>query len=244
MRPESAGKKVNRPAWSPRRLWLLLPIALILILFFALDLQRFIGLAELREHQAEWRSFIEHNLPTAMLIFLGVYTAVVVLSIPGAAFGTLIGGFLFGATTAFPMVVVASTLGSTVLFLIARSALGTLLEAKAGPWFARLEEGFRRDEWSYMFFLRVTPLVPFFIVNLVPAFLGVDLLCFVVTTFFGIMPIAFIYCLAGAGIGDALQVGTFSIGAIFTPKVVLALTGLGALALVPALLHRFRKTAP
>lgn len=222
----------------------MLLIALALALFFALGLQRYLSLAALREHQAEWRGFIQDHFGAAILVFIGAYTAVVAFSIPVAVFVTLFGGFLFGAAVTFPMVVGAATLGSTLLFLAARSALGDLLKAKAGSWLARLEQGFRRDQWSYMFFLRLTPIVPFFIVNLAPAFLGVDLLCFVVATFFGIMPVTLIYCLAGAGIGDALEAGTFSVQAILTPKLILALIGLGVVALLPALLRRFRKTVP
>jgi uncharacterized membrane protein YdjX (TVP38/TMEM64 family) len=244
MQPKAAGETVRPPDWSPRRLWPLLLIALALILFFAFGLQRYLSLAALQEHQAEWRGFIQAHFIAAILVFVVVYTAVVAFSIPVAVFVTLFGAFLFGAAVAFPMVVIAATLGSALLFLAARSALGPLLEAKAGPWFGRLEQGFRRDQWSYMFFLRLTPIVPFFVVNLAPAFLGVDLLCFVVATFFGIMPVTLIYCLAGAGIGDALQAGAFSVHAILTPKLILALTGLGIVAILPAILRRFRKRAP
>lgn len=244
MQPKAAGETARPRVWSPRRLWPLALIGLALVLFFALDLQRYLSLAALREHQAEWRGFIQAHFVAAILVFAGTYMAVVTFSIPVAIFVTLIGGFLFGAAVAFPMVVVAATLGSTLLFLAARSALGDLLKTKAGPWLARLEQGFRRDQWSYMFFLRLTPIVPFFIVNLAPAFLGVDLLCFMVATFFGIMPVTLVYCLAGAGIGDALEAGTFSVQAILTPKLILALTGLGIVAILPAILRRFRKTAP
>jgi uncharacterized membrane protein YdjX (TVP38/TMEM64 family) len=244
MQPEAAGDIERRRAWSPRRLWPLGLIALALIAFFAFDLQRFVSLAALRSHQAEWRAFIQDHFAAAILVYVAVYTAIVALSIPVAVLVTLIGGFLFGAAIAFPMVVVAATLGSTLIFLAARSALGSLLVAKAGPWFARLEQGFRRDQWSYMFFLRLTPLVPFFIVNLAPAFLGVDLICFMVATFFGIMPITFIFVLTGASIGDALQAETFSIDNVLSPKIILALTGLGIVAILPAILRRFRKSTP
>ena len=244
MQPKAASETARKPGWSPWRLWPLLLIALALILFFAFGLQRYLSLAALRENQAEWRGFIQAHFVAAILVFIVTYTAGVAFSIPVAVFVTLIGGFLFGAAFAFPMVVVSATLGSTLLFLAARSALGTLLEAKAGPWFARLEQGFRRDQWSYMFFLRLTPFVPFFVVNLAPAFLGVDLLCFVVATFFGIMPITLIFVLTGAGIGDALQAETFSVGTVLSPKLVLALTGLGFVAILPAILRRFRKQQP
>jgi uncharacterized membrane protein YdjX (TVP38/TMEM64 family) len=244
MQPNAAGEPARPQPWSPRRLWPLLLIALALILFFAFGLQRYVSLAALREHQAEWRGFIQAHTVAAILVFTVTYTAVTAFSIPVAVFVTLIGGFLFGAAVAFPMVVVAATLGSTLLFLAARSALGDLLKAKAGPWLARLEQGFRRDQWSYMLFLRLTPIVPFFIVNLAPAFLGVDLLCFVVATFFGIMPVTLIYTLAGAGIGNALEAETFSAQSILTPELILALTGLGILAILPAILRRFRKKVP
>jgi len=244
MPPKAAGETARPPGWSPRRLWPLLVIGLAVIAFFALGLQRYLSLAALKAHQAEWRGFIQDHFAVAILTYVGVYTAVVALSLPVAVFLTLIGGFLFGAAIAFPMVVVSATLGSALIFLAARSSLGSLLEAKAGPWFARLEQGFRRDQWSYMFFLRLTPVVPFFVVNVVPAFLGVDLLCFVVATFFGIMPITLIFVLTGAGIGDALQAETFSVGTVLSPKLILALTGLGLVAILPAILRRFRKKQP
>ena len=240
MQPNAAGEGEPPRAWSPWRLWPLLLLALALALFFAFGLGRYLSFAALKEHQAEWRAFVQDHAIAAMLVYTAVYAVVVALSIPVAVLLTLIGGFLFGATAALPMVVFAATLGATLIFLAARSSLGGLLEAKAGPWFARLERGFRRDQWSYMFFLRLTPLVPFFIVNVVPAFLGVDLLCFVVATFFGIMPLTFIFTLAGASIGDVLDAGAFSIEGILTPKLIFALTGLGVAAILPAILRRFR----
>ena len=244
MQPNAAGETERPRAWSPRRLWPLLLIALALILFFVLDLDRFVSLAALQKHQAEWRGFVQDHLIVAVLVFVGIYTAVVALSIPIAVLLTVTGGFLFGAAIAFPMVVVSATLGSVLIFFAARSSLRSLLEAKAGPWFARLEQGFRRDQWSYMFFLRLTPIVPFFVVNVAAALLGVDLLCFAVATFLGIMPLTLAFVLAGAGIGDVLDAGAFSLEAIVSTKLILALTGIGLVAILPPVLRRFRKKAP
>jgi len=243
MQPKPAGETERLRAWSPRRLWPLALIALALILFFALDLNRFVSLAALQAHQAEWRGFVQDHLIVAVLVFVAIYTTVVALSIPVAVLLTVSAGFLFGAALAFPMVVVSATLGSVLIFFAARSALATLLEAKAGPWFARLEQGFRRDQWSYMFFLRLTPVVPFFVVNVAAGLLGVDLLCYVVATFLGIMPLTLAFVLAGAGIGDVLDAGVFSLENILSPKLLLALTGIGFVAIMPVLLRRFRKKA-
>jgi uncharacterized membrane protein YdjX (TVP38/TMEM64 family) len=95
-----------------------------------------------------------------------------------------------------------------------------------------------------MFFLRLTPLVPFFIVNVAAALLGVDLLCFVVATLFGIMPLTLVFVLAGAGIGDVLDAGAFSVETVVSPKIIIALTGIGVVAILPAILRRFRKKVP
>jgi uncharacterized membrane protein YdjX (TVP38/TMEM64 family) len=244
MRSKAAGETERRRRWSLRRLWPLLPIALAVAAFFALDLQRYISLDGLRQHQAEWRAFVQQHYASAALVYVAIYTTTIVCSIPVGLWLTLIGGFLFGAAAAFPMVVVSATSGATLMFLVARSSFGSLFEAKAGSWLARLEQGFRRDQWSYMFFLRLVPVFPFFVVNFVPALIGVDLLCFVVATFFGIMPVTLIFALTGASIGDVLETGTFSVGSILTPKLIAALVGLGVVAILPAIVRRFRRQRP
>jgi uncharacterized membrane protein YdjX (TVP38/TMEM64 family) len=105
---------------------------------------------------------------------------------------------------------------------------------------AKLAAGFQRDVWSYMLILRLVPLFPFFVVNLVPAFLGVSLRCFAVTTFIGIIPATFIYAALGAGLGDALRSGG-DLSVALSPGVLAALLGLAALAALPILYNRLRR---
>jgi len=137
--------------------------------------------------------------------------------------------------------VVAATIGATILFIAAKTALGDLLRAKAGPFLQKMEAGFREDALSYLLVLRLIPLFPFFIVNLVPAFLGVSLRVFVIATFGGIIPGSFVYATVGAGLGSIFDAGgEFSASGILTPEIITALVGLAVLALLPVAYKRYK----
>jgi uncharacterized membrane protein YdjX (TVP38/TMEM64 family) len=230
----------RRPGRALRRLWPLLIIALAMGAFFALGLHRYTNLDGLRQHQAEWRAFVQAHYATAALIYAAIYMALVLCAIPVGLWLTVIGGFLFGAAAAVPMAVAASTAGATLMFLVARSSFGSLFEAKTGSWLARLEDGFRRDQWSYMFFLRLVPIFPFCAVTVVPALIGVDLRCFMIATFFGLIPVTMIFALTGASIGDVLDAGSVSLGTVLSPQLLAALVGLGVIAIGPAAVRRLR----
>jgi len=104
-----------------------------------------------------------------------------------------------------------------------------------------MEAGFQDNAMSYLLVLRLVPLFPFFVVNLVPAFLGVPLRTYVIATFFGIIPGTFVFALAGGGLGSALEAsGEFSVSSILTPEVIAALVGLAVLALIPVVYKKYR----
>lgn len=228
------------PAW--KRLLPLAVLALGIGAVFALDLDRYLSFSALAENRQALAGWVDGNPVLAPAGFILAYALAVALSIPGAIFLTLAGGLLFGVVAGTLYVVAGATLGATLLFLAARTALGDLLRAKAGPWLAKLEDGFRRDALSYLLFLRLVPAFPFWLVNLVPAFLGVKLTTFVLGTFLGIIPGTLVYVSVGNGLGAVLdQGGTPDLGIIFTPSVLLPLLGLAALSLVPILLKRFKR---
>src|SRR5215510_13819016 len=132
------------------------------------------------------------------------------------------------------LVIISATLGATILFSIAKTTLGDVLRAKASAWLPRLEAGFREHALSYLLVLRLVPIFPFFIINLVPAFLGVPLSTFILGTFLGIMPGTFVYATVGAGLGSVFDAGgTFSLRGVLTPQIVTALVGLAVLAMIP-----------
>lgn len=235
--PASAG--TARPTWA--RLLPLAVLALGLAAVFGLGLHKYLSFEQLRLHRGALMAYVATMPVKAVLLFIAVYALATAMSLPGGIVLTLTGGFLFGMWVGTAAAVVGATIGATLLFIAARTVLADTLRTKAGPWLARMEAGFREDALSYLLVLRLVPGFPFFIVNLVPAFLGVPLATFVVTTFLGIIPGTFVFATIGSGLGsvfDAMQ--EFSLKGALTPQVVIALIGLAALSLVPVVVKRLR----
>ena len=175
--------------------------------------------------------------------FFGIYVAVTALSIPGAAVMTLAGGALFGFGYALLLVSFASTIGATLAFLVSRVLLRDWVQARFSRQLRAVNEGFEKDGAFYLFSLRLVPLFPFFVVNLVPAFLGVGLRTYVTATFIGIIPGAFVFASVGTGLGSVFDsMVTFSPAAALTPEVITALVGLSVLSLVPVAYKKLKRT--
>src|SRR5258708_35570477 len=121
------------------------------------------------------------------------------VAVGGGAMLTLSGGFVLGTIDGTLARLVGAPLGAIGVFLAARTAFGGLLRAKAGSALQRMEEGLRRDALSYLLVLKLVPLFPFLLVNLVPALLGVPFLSFVVATFIGILSAALVFAHTGNG---------------------------------------------
>ncbi|HIF10986.1 MAG TPA: TVP38/TMEM64 family protein, partial [Sneathiellales bacterium] len=124
----------------------------------------------------------------AAVAFIAVYAAAIAVSVPGAAILTMTSGFLFGAVVGTLCAVTGATIGAVIVFAAARTAVGDLLKAKAGPRLKKMEAGFRENAFSYLLTLRLIPIFPFWLINLAPAFLGVPILIFFAATFIGIIP--------------------------------------------------------
>jgi uncharacterized membrane protein YdjX (TVP38/TMEM64 family) len=215
-----------------RRLWIVLGVLALLLVLRATGLADHLSLATLATHREALGTFVAANLPLAALAYVGIYALAVAFSFPGAVFLTLAGGFLFGAAGGTALTVVGATIGATLVFLFARRLFGADALDRLGPKARALGEGIRRNATSYLLVLRLVPLFPFFLVNLVPAFVGVRLLPYVVTTALGILPGTAVFSLAGAGLGDVLEMGgAFDPRAVLTPQILAALVGLAVLSL-------------
>ena len=218
---------------------LLLVVAMISV--FAFDLDRFLSFQALKDHREFLLTWTADHKLLAAVAFMAGYCVMVALSIPGAVWATLAGGFVFGTVVGGIYVVSGATLGATAIFLIARYALADFFRAKAGPAIRKMEAGFNENALSYMFVLRLVPLFPFWLVNLVPAFLGVPLRTYMIGTFFGIMPGSLVYVSVGSGLGSVFeQGGTPDLGIIFSFKILGPILGLAALSLVPVLYKRYQ----
>ncbi|WP_291297124.1 TVP38/TMEM64 family protein [Elioraea sp.] len=215
-----------------RRLWIVLGIIAVIAGLRASGLADHLSLDTLARHRETLTGFVAANWTLAALAFVGVYVAAVAFSVPGAVFLTLSGGFLFGPVAGTALTVVGATIGATAVFLLARTIFGEDALARLGPRAEALAAAIRRNAGSYLLVLRLVPIFPFFLVNLVPAFVGVKLVTYVVTTFIGILPGTAVFTLAGAGLGDVLALGgAFDVRAVLTPRVIGALVGLAALSL-------------
>jgi len=222
----------------------LLPLAVLvlgLVLFLALDLEEYIAFETLQEHRSWLVTQVgRHSVLTAVVFVLG-YATVVAFSIPGAAVLTISAGFLFGTVLAAVLAVVGATLGAVAVFLAARTAFGDCLRARAGAALTRMRDGFQENAFHYLLVLRLVPLFPFWLVNLVPAFLGVPLRTYVLATFFGIIPGTVIFASVGDGLGAILDEGKKpNLLVIFEPEILLPLIALAVFALLPVIYKRVK----
>ena len=211
--------------------------AAVLGVFAFRDLLTFDTLARHRDTLIDWRD--AHYL-WAILGFFAAYAAIVALSVPGATIATLAGGFMFGIFPGVLYNVGAATLGAVTVFLAARAGLGadvsTRIAAGDGAA-ARLQAALRDNQWSVLLMMRLVPVVPFFLANLVPAFAGIRLWPFALTTFLGIIPGGLVLTSVGAGLGEVFARGeTPDLGIIFSVPVLVPLLGLAALSALQMLL--------
>jgi uncharacterized membrane protein YdjX (TVP38/TMEM64 family) len=230
----------RRAAW--RRWWPLAAIAVGIVLVFAFDIDQFASFQHLKAHHQRLSEFVAAHYVEAILAFFALYVTFVALSLPGAIWLTVAGGFLFGITVGAIVAVLAATTGASLLFLATKTSLGDYLHEHAGPWLAKVERGFADNQWSYLLMMRLFPAIPFFIANLVPAFLGVRLPVFIVTTLIGIIPATIIFATVGAGLGSVLKTSTdLSLHSLLTPQVEGALIGLALLAALPIAIKFLRR---
>lgn len=231
-------------------------LALAMVAVFATGAHRYLKLEKLIAHRDDLQGFVAAHRIKALAVYVAVYMAAVALSVPGAVFLTIFGGFLFGWVAGSLAAVIAATLGAIFVFLIASTSVGDALVQRAGPRLKGLAEGFREDAFSYLLFLRLVPVFPFWLVNLAPALFGVSLKTFALATVVGIVPGTFAFAFAGAGLDSVIAAqkaakqaciaagGTdcylkIDVHALVTPKLLIALAVLGAVALIPVVLRRW-----
>ena len=227
---------------------------------FAMGWHRALSFETLVRHHGALHEFVAAHAVQALSAFMALYVAVVALSIPAATFLTLAGGSMFGLVIGPLASIISATIGGACVFLAARTAIGDHLVRRAGPFVEKLADGFRADAFHYLLFLRLVPVFPFFIVNIVPAICGVRLRTFVAATAIGIIPGAITYAFVGAGLDSVIRAQAapyeaclaagrpdcsldFDLKAALTPEILAALVALGMLALVPILVKRLRARA-
>ena len=210
----------------------------------AFTLKDYLSFQTLADNREALIAFRDANYIATAGLFMFAYMMIVAFSLPGASIATLTGGFLFATFPGALFNVTGATLGATAIFLVARYGLGERMGAKleasegATKW---IKDGIDENQWSMLFLIRLVPAVPFFITNLVPAFLEVPVHRFVISTFLGIIPGAVVYTSVGAGLGEVFARGeTPNLGIIFEPHILLPILGLCVLAALPIAIKAIR----
>ncbi|WP_198009884.1 TVP38/TMEM64 family protein [Legionella tunisiensis] len=174
---------------------------------------------------------------------MGTYILTVAISVPGALFLTLTGGFLFGIFWGALYVIISATIGATLLFLAVHSALGEWLSQKTTQWITKMREGFHKNAFSYLIILRLIPIFPFWAVNIVSGLLKVKPKTFIMATFIGIIPGTFIYAMIGNNLGVLFDRNEKpDLHTIFSPEILLPLIGLALLLLLPIIYHQLKES--
>jgi uncharacterized membrane protein YdjX (TVP38/TMEM64 family) len=245
-----------RGPWG--RWWPLLFVGALTLAVLALGWHEHVTLGNVVTFRDRFHLLLHEHRLSSLLAYILIYVLMTALSLPGGLVLTVGGGLMFGWLIGSFASILAATAGATIVFLIARTALGEGLNTKAAPWLAKLKSGFNRDAFNYLLFLRLVPAFPFWFVNIAPAILGVPLRTYVVTTFLGIIPGSLALSAAGAGLDSVIAAakanyasclaGTPARGcklaidahALLTKEIMLALVLLGFAALIPIGLKKWK----
>tara|TARA_B100001057_G_scaffold469775_1_gene530418 strand:- start:98 stop:874 length:777 start_codon:yes stop_codon:yes gene_type:complete len=218
----------------------LLPLFLLagLALFFLFGGHEFLSFSQLAKNYASLKAFVDGQLATALVVFGTAYILTVALSLPIASLLTLAGGALFGWPGA-AVIICAATVGATIVFVAAQTALNEFFTRRTTGFMAKLEAGFQKNAFYYLLALRLIPAAPFWVVNIVPALLGMRLNQFMLATFIGITPGTLIYVLVAKSLDSLLSRGQNpDLSVLSDPAIIVPLFVLGLLSLIPALWKR------
>ena len=159
------------------------------------------------QYHTELFDFIENKFFSSLILFTIIYAISIAISLPIGSFLTFIGGYIFGAYYGFFSVIIGATVGALILFMIIKVGILRTIGSihQKSDLINKIKFGIDKNIWSYLFFIRFFPIFPFWFVNIAPAILGVRLLPYTVTTFFGIMPGSLSIILIGSGVEDIVN---------------------------------------
>lgn len=198
------------------------------ITFFALDGPAYLSLDAIKQQRDALLAFTQAHYTEALLIAFLAYVTATSLSIPSGTLFALLLGFLFGRWVATAMIVVGGTIGASLLFLAVRYLFADAIRRRLGPRAKMIEGGFTRNAFSWMLFLRLTPMVPYFLVNLIPTVTGIRLRTYALATMIGIIPVTLVFTNLGQTLGRI-----DSTRDLLSAEALTALALLGVLALIP-----------
>ncbi|MEK7322822.1 MAG: TVP38/TMEM64 family protein [Pseudomonadota bacterium] len=230
-------RREDPPSNSAR--WLKLAVVLVFVggigAFFALGAHEWLSLDTLKEHRNALLNFSRQHYWTALTAAILIYAAAVAFSVPGGIIMSLAVGMLFGRWTGTLVILIAATFGATLVFLGARYLFADAARRRLGGRAAKLIAGFNENAFYYLLFLRLVPLFPFWLVNLVPAFTAIPLRVYVAATALGIIPGSFVFANLGQSLGRIN-----STRELLSAEMLAAFALLGVFSLLPVMVKKIR----
>jgi uncharacterized membrane protein YdjX (TVP38/TMEM64 family) len=224
---------------AARRRWgkvaLIVAFGAVIITFFVVGGQNYLTLDAVKANRDALLAFADKHFVAALAIAFLVYVGATAFSLPGGLVLSLTMGFIFGRWVGTVLIVVAATIGATLVFLAARYLFAEAARRRMGALGEKISAGFAANAFNYLLFLRLVPLFPFFLVNLAPAFTNIRLGTFVLGTFIGIIPGSFVYANLGQTLGRI-----DSLSGLLSAETIGAFVLLGLLALVPVFVRKHR----
>lgn len=197
------------------------------ILFLGVNFGQYLTLENAKAQQEALNSFIDQNFIYAAATYFFAYIAITAFSIPGAAVVTLLGAALFGFWTSLLLVSFASTIGATIAFLSSRYLLREWVQSKFGSKLSAINQGVEKDGAFYLFSLRLIPVFPFFLINLLMGLTPMTIARFYLTSQIGMLPGTAVYLNAGT------QLATIdSLSGIVSPTVLASFALLGLFPII------------
>ncbi len=207
----------------------------VVVAFFALGGHRYLSLDAIKANRDALLGFTQGHFAASLAIAFVVYVAATAFSLPGGLVLSLTVGFLFGRWIGTALVVVAATIGATLVFVAARYVFADAARRRLGAFGERINAGFTENAFSYLLFLRLVPLFPFFLVNLAPAFTSIPLSTYALATFVGVIPGTFVFVNLGQTLGRIE-----SLKGLVSAETLGAFALLGVFALVPVAIRKLR----
>ncbi|WP_323750082.1 FAD-dependent oxidoreductase [Marinobacter sp.] len=223
---------------SRQKLFLLLVIAVIVVAFIGFDLHQLLTLENLQQHREAIAGWIDQNLVVAVFGYAAVYVLVTALSLPGAAIMTLAGGAFFGNVYGLAAVSLASTVGASLAFLMARFLLRDTLRKRYQQTVEKIDRGIEKDGAFYLATLRLVPVFPFFMINLAMGLTAMKLRTYALVSWLAMLPGTFVFVNAGTQVSQIQSTGDILSGELLLSFALLAIFPLLAKYLVAFLRSR------
>lgn len=218
-------------------------ILTVVVLFYALGLHKQFSLEMLKAHHEQLQIFTAQHFWLSSLILVGLYAVFTAFALPLAALLSITSGYLFGTAWGSALVVVGATTGATSLFLAVRYALADWVQKRSAKWIHELKDGFNANAFNYLLTLRLIPLIPFAVLNSVPALLNMRVSQYILATALGIVPGTVVYNWLGHGLRNTIDAhDSINFGIIFEPQILIPLILLGALALLPVVYKKLKRS--